>query len=86
MNPKSVIKMKARTRAGGGLRGGVYSFAHVLHGCSLMAIDPRISPQRRDGPRRVFTDQVDIAWTKRKAKREVCGESQARRMGCTLVL
>ena len=38
----------------------------VMHGRSRMAIDLRI-PTMPDGARRVFTDQADIASTKREA-------------------
>ena len=44
--------------------GGVYSI--FMHGRSRMTIDPHIL-QCRDGACRVFTDQADIASTKREA-------------------
>ena len=35
----------------------------IMHGRSRMAVDPGIPTQCRDGVRRVFTDQADIACT-----------------------
>ena len=41
--------------------------AHVMHGRTRITIDPRYPYNAGDGARRVFTDQADIACTKRKA-------------------
>ena len=51
-----------------GVGGGVC--ARVMHG-SRMTIDPRIPLQCRDDACRVFTDQADIACTKRETPRGV---------------
>ena len=43
--------------------GGVCT--HSMHSRSRMTVDPR-TPTMPDGARRVFTDQADIAFTKRE--------------------
>ena len=65
----------ASAQRGGGEGGGkrevrevcVGGCTHFIHTRSLKSIDPLASLQCRDGTRRVFTEQVDIARTKREA-------------------
>ena len=47
-------------------RGGAGGGTQFIHGRSRVTIDPRIR-SIRDGARRVFTNQSDIACTKREA-------------------
>ena len=59
--------------------GGVLD---LMHGRSHMSIDPLASLQYWDGARRVFTEQADVACTKREAPRGV--GRVARRESCIL--